>query len=104
MNSCTPSWRLALGAALLGASLAGCADGPSVVGGPADGAVANDLAVDVAADVPTDVPVDLGAPMDAAPDAAPDAPMDVGMDTPADVGPPRCMSAADCMTNPGRGA
>ena len=104
MNSCTPSWRLALGAALLGASLAGCADGPSVVGGPADAAVANDLAVDVAADVPTDVPVDLGAPMDAAPDAAPDAPMDVGMDTPADVGPPRCMSAADCMTNPGRGA
>jgi hypothetical protein len=37
-------------------------------------------------------------------DTAPDVPVDAPMDTPADMGPPRCMSAADCMTNPGRGA
>jgi hypothetical protein len=96
-------WKTALWAALLGAVAAGCSTGATVVGGPADAAVANDLAADVTADVAVDVPVDLGAPMDTALDASVDAPKDVAMDTPADQGPPRCMGATDCAANPGRG-
>ena len=108
MNTRINRWSLVLWATALGAALAGCSDGQSVVGGPGDAAVANDLAAEAATDAPVDVPVDAGSPMDIAMDVAMDAPMDVAMDapmdTPADMGPPRCTSAADCMTNPGRGA
>nr|MBK7070110.1 hypothetical protein [Deltaproteobacteria bacterium] len=108
MNTRINRWSLVLWATALGAALAGCSDGQSVVGGPGDAAVANDLAAEAATDAPVDVPVDAGSPMDAPMDVAMDVPMDVAMDapmdTPADMGPPRCTSATDCMTNPGRGA
>ncbi|MBK6529107.1 MAG: hypothetical protein IPF99_05840 [Deltaproteobacteria bacterium] len=48
MNTRINRWSLVLWATALGAALAGCSDGQSVVGGPADAAVANDLRRDVA--------------------------------------------------------
>ncbi|MDB4929916.1 MAG: hypothetical protein JWM10_2400, partial [Myxococcaceae bacterium] len=73
MKTSRSPWKTALWAALLGAVAAGCGSGSSVIGGPADAAVANDLGADVTADLGADVAADLGAPIDAAPDAAPDA-------------------------------
>ncbi|MBK8696267.1 MAG: hypothetical protein IPN17_29375 [Deltaproteobacteria bacterium] len=106
MNTRINRWSLVLWATALGAALAGCSDGQSVVGGPGDAAVANDLAAEAATDAPVDVPVDAGSPMDIAMDVAMDAPMDVAMDAPMDT---RTGSAAlherrRLQTNPGRGA
>jgi hypothetical protein len=92
--------------ALLGAALASCSQGMSVVGGPADAAqTSNDLGPDAAAaDGGMDAGLDAGSPLDAAPDVAADVAADVGMDTPADMGPPLCTSAMSCMGMTGREA
>jgi hypothetical protein len=91
----------ALWCVALGAALAGCADGDSVVGGPTDAAPPNDLAVEAATDVPVvDVPKDIVVSMDVVMDVAADVPLDV----PADMGPPRCTGPTGCTADPGRAA
>jgi len=88
---------------VLTGSLLACS-GRSVVGGDASTPVDAPI-TDVAMDTPAmDAPLDTG-PADTAPDTATDTLSDTPSDTPADagpadVGPLRCTTAADCTGNP----